>query len=87
MKRSLADALSLAAAGNWHGAHSLIESLEHPIACWLHASLHRQEGDRENAAYWYKQAGRPLPDQSFEDERKVIAEAVAGIAEAVAGVA
>jgi len=36
---------------------------------WIHAHLHREEGDLSNAGYWYSRAGKPPPDDTIEDER------------------
>ncbi|MDX2022960.1 MAG: hypothetical protein SF187_22185 [Deltaproteobacteria bacterium] len=73
IKTTLQKSLALAASGDWQGAHALIDALEHPVACWLHASLHREEGDAANAGYWYSRAGRPYSNASFTQERATIA--------------
>ncbi|MCB0606716.1 MAG: hypothetical protein KDD12_03310 [Lewinella sp.] len=39
-----------------------------PEGAWLHAFLHRDEGDNWNAGYWYRQAGKPVPAVSIETE-------------------
>lgn len=54
-----ARALWLAKAGDWHAAHDLCQDLPDPAGAWIHAWLHRQEGDDGNAGYWYARAGRP----------------------------
>ena len=57
----LARALGLAEAGDWHGAHALVQQDEgDALSCWIHAVLHRQEGDLANARYWYARSGRRL---------------------------
>jgi hypothetical protein len=57
----LAQALRLAEGGDWHGAHALVQrDEEDPRSCWIHAVLHRQEGDLANARYWYARCGRAL---------------------------
>jgi len=57
----LARALHLAEAGDWHGAHGIVQRDEDdPLSCWIHAVLHRQEGDAGNARYWYARCGRQL---------------------------
>jgi hypothetical protein len=68
-------ALTLSLEGNWKAAHALIDDMDHPIACWLHASLHREEGDLGNARYWYGQARKAISADPFEVERKVIQDA------------
>lgn len=66
--------LWLAKAGDWHGAHDIAQDLPDPHGSWLHAHLHRQEGDLGNAAYWYHRADRPTPDPatSIEAEWKTL---------------
>jgi hypothetical protein len=54
--------LWLARAGRWEQAHDRCQHLPDPAGAWIHAWLHREEGDRANAAYWYSRAGQPLPE-------------------------
>jgi len=56
------------AKGNWDKAHHMIDNLEDLKAYWVHAYLHRKEGDLWNAEYWYKKAGELMPDYSLEKE-------------------
>lgn len=65
-------ALELEKSGNWDQAHRLIQSYYTMEACWIHAYLHRIEGDLSNAAYWYRQAGKQVPEISLEAEWKAI---------------
>ena len=58
------------AKGNWNKAHSLIDSLDDINSCWVHAYLHRKEGDIANAGYWYRQAQKQMPDASLQEEWK-----------------
>jgi TPR repeat protein len=52
-------ALDLAAAGAWHEAHGIVQADEDdPMAAWIHGMLHKIEGDRANARYWYRRAAR-----------------------------
>lgn len=62
--------LWLAKAGDWHGAHDIAQDLPDPNGAWLHAHLHRQEGDLGNADYWYHRANQtaPNPTTSIESE-------------------
>jgi hypothetical protein len=48
------------AKGDWDTAHQLAQSDNSPTGCWIHAYLHRIEGDAGNAAYWYGLAGKPV---------------------------
>ncbi|MCU0795660.1 MAG: hypothetical protein MUF31_06955 [Akkermansiaceae bacterium] len=50
--------LWLALAGRWDEAHDLSQEIPGSAGAWLHAWLHRQEGDYGNACYWYARAGR-----------------------------
>ena len=61
-------ALWIAACGDWDGAHNVIQDMRDPSAAWVHAYLHRQEGDLTNATYWYSQAGRDRSAFSLERE-------------------
>ena len=56
------------ARGDWTEAHATVQDLETPAAAWVHAYLHRREGDQSNARYWYTRADRPVAKGSFEDE-------------------
>ncbi len=69
----LLTALAHADAGNWKAAHDLVDDLEGADAAWVHANLHREEGDLGNARYWYGHAGRPESKASVRDERVEIA--------------
>lgn len=62
--------LWLAIANHWDEAHEQCQHLPTPWGEWIHAHLHRQEGDLSNAAYWYQRAGKimPQPSLSIEDE-------------------
>lgn len=64
------------ATGAWGKAHSMVDSLENTTACWVHAYLHRKEGDIWNADYWYKKAGRIRPDVSLDTEWETIVKAL-----------
>lgn len=70
--------LWLARAGRWDEAHDACQDLPDPAGAWIHAWLHREEGDFGNAAYWYSRAGKPVPARtlSLEDEWHAIARAL-----------
>lgn len=67
-----------ARAGQWHAAHDLCQDLPDPDGAWIHAWLHREEGDYGNACYWYARAGKPAPaaDADLESEWMDIAESL-----------
>lgn len=58
--------------GNWDRAHELIQDLTDSHSAWIHAYLHRKEGDSWNADYWYRRAGRTRPSTSLEEEWSAI---------------
>jgi hypothetical protein len=60
--------------GNWDQSHHLIQDLTDKTAAWIHAYLHRKEGDIWNADYWYSKAGRKRPSVSLEEEWETIVE-------------
>jgi len=57
-------ALWLARAGRWDASHDLTNELPDPAGSWIHAYLHREEGDLGNASYWYHRAGKDMPSPS-----------------------
>lgn len=59
MTDDLIRGVDLATAGEWDAAHKLCQAHEgDPTADWLHAVLHKIEGDLGNSGYWYRRAGR-----------------------------
>jgi hypothetical protein len=69
-------ALWLDARGAWDRAHKCVDALSDPDAMWVHAFLHRKEGDQGNAGYWYRRAGRPPHRGTLEQEWREIATAL-----------
>ena len=63
-------ALWLVKAGRWHDSHELCNDIPGTAGSWIHAYLHREEGDLGNAPYWYHRAEKDVPSQnlSLEDE-------------------
>lgn len=66
-------ALLLDAAGDWDGAHRIAQADSSSDGSWVHAYLHRKEGDLGNASYWYRSAGRSMPKISLDEEWEYIA--------------
>ena len=56
------------AQGDWAKAHEVAQEIESADAAWVHAYLHRKEGDEGNAGYWYRRAGKPPSKASPEAE-------------------
>jgi hypothetical protein len=65
---SALQALWLAKAGRWDDSHDACQNLPGVAGSWIHAHLHRQEGDYDNAAYWYRRAHQPVPPRSLSIE-------------------
>jgi uncharacterized membrane-anchored protein len=74
----LNEAIARCRAGDWKGAHGLVNDDEaDALAMWLHAWLHRIEGDQGNARYWYRKARRSPFDGSVDEECAALTAAVA----------
>jgi hypothetical protein len=71
-------ALWWAAKGQWDQAHKIVQDEASREAAWVHAYLHRVEGDLGNAGYWYRQAGQPAAKASLEAEWERIVSALLG---------
>lgn len=69
-------ALWFEARGDWNKAHELAQEDGDSPGAWVHAYLHRKEGDVSNARYWYSQAGRPVCSGSLDEEWAAISEAL-----------
>jgi hypothetical protein len=64
------------AKGNWSAAHSIAQEIETQSGSWIHAYLHRKEGDLGNAGYWYRRAGKPPAQDTLEEEWERIVSAL-----------
>lgn len=62
--------------GDWHNAHNIAQDIRNQDGSWIHAYLHRKEGDESNAAYWYHRANKPFCNLSLEDEWENIVKAL-----------
>ena len=56
------------AKGDWTRAHESAQQDEGVEGSWVHAYLHRKEGDQSNAAYWYRRAAQPMNSEPLESE-------------------
>ena len=54
--------------GDWNKAHAQVDQLSDKDSAWVHAYLHRKEGDIWNADYWYSRARQTRPDISLQEE-------------------
>ena len=73
-------ALWWARRGDWEKAHALAQDDAGREAAWVHAYLHRCEGDDANAGYWYRRSGRPAAKGALDAEWDGIAGALLGVA-------
>ena len=64
------------AHGDWALAHEVVQDDSSAEAAWVHAYLHRKEGDIGNARYWYSVAGQPEFAGSLDEERDSIGKAL-----------
>ena len=71
-------ALWHAARGEHEKAHGLVQDDQSEEAAWVHAHVHRAEGDEDNARYWYDKAGKPHARIGVKDEWAEIAGALLG---------
>ena len=65
---TLLQALWYDGKNDWEKAHNIAQDISTSDGSWIHAYLHRKEGDLSNAGYWYKRAGKQLPRVSLEEE-------------------
>ena len=64
--------------GDWERAHKITQKENSADACWVHAYLHRKEGDLSNAGYWYARAKREVSSDSLEGEwNSIVSELIA----------
>jgi len=66
------------AKGDWARGHESAGAAEGPAGSWVHAYLHRKEGDASNAGFWYNRAGKPPAATSLEQEWLEIAKSLLG---------
>jgi hypothetical protein len=62
--------------GDWDGAHEFAQRDEGGAGNWVHAYLHRKEGDLGNAGYWYRRAGKPIAQGPLDEEWAAIVSAL-----------
>ncbi len=72
----LLQALWYDAEGDWNASHNLAQEVGSMEGSWVHAYLHRKEGDDSNASYWYQKAGKKFPEIPLEEEWEEIVSAL-----------
>jgi hypothetical protein len=71
-RQDLIRAVELAIAGEWDRAHEIVQEDEaDATSCWIHAVLHKIEGDAGNARYWYRRSGQAY--EAFPDAKAELA--------------
>ena len=60
--------------GDWNQAHQIVQNAGDQDSAWVHAYLHREEGDLGNARYWYRRAGKSVNQGSLAEEWEEIAQ-------------
>ena len=71
-RQDLTRAVELALAGDWKAAHAIVQQDEEDAtSCWIHAVLHKIEGDADNSRYWYRRAGQSY--ESYADANAELA--------------
>jgi hypothetical protein len=72
-KNELLQAIELALTGQWEAAHEIVQQYDDDAtAAWIHAVLHKMEGDLSNSGYWYRRTGR-TPDTAGEPRAELAA--------------
>ncbi len=75
----LQKALGLLRAGDWEGAHVIVQEDESKLANWMHAIVHLLEGDTSNANYWFRQANQdPKTENDIAAELRSIEQELEG---------
>jgi hypothetical protein len=72
----LLKALWLDAKGGWDDAHRMVQERSDINANWIHAYLHRKEGDQFNASYWYRRCNKPMPEYDLRKEWEEITRSI-----------
>jgi len=72
----LLQALWFEGKGDWEQAHNIAQDIHELNGSWIHAYLHRVEGDNGNAQYWYHRANKKMPQCSLKEEWKTIVESL-----------
>ena len=64
------------AGSSWEKAHKIVQNIKGKDAAWVHAYLHRKEGDSGNASYWYSKAGKQFSNKTLDEEWEEIVRAL-----------
>ena len=64
---------------DWEMSHNIAQDISDENGSWIHAYLHRKEGDAANASYWYRRAGKPVPSYSLQKEWEELVKAMLAV--------
>jgi len=79
MQQSLLRAVELALDGDWDGAHRIAQDANEEVAHWIHAVLHKIEGDEWNSRYWYRRTSHAYEEYTDpQEELRAIAAVLTG---------
>lgn len=67
------------ARGDWEAAHGIAQEIHDRSGSWVHAYLHRKEGDEGNAGYWYRRAGKPPASGPLDAEWNTLVTTLLGL--------
>ena len=73
---NLLEAMWYDGKGDWEASHNVAQEIHSKEGSWIHAYLHRKEGDEGNASYWYQRANKPFCTLSLDEEWESIAKAL-----------
>ena len=73
LSETLQSAVALALAGEWEPSHRLVQDYNDPLSCWIHAVLHKIEGDEGNSRYWYART-RGISHEKFDNPQQELHE-------------
>ena len=80
MTLDLRRAIQLLESGDWQSAHAIVQEDEDSrLFCWAHGIVHIMEGDRSNARYWFRKAGRPFGKDTSAPEEIAALKAAIGV--------
>lgn len=74
----LKSAITAALAGEWDRSHRIVQEFSDPTACWIHAVLHKIEGDDWNSRYWYART-RGASFEDFSDPKAELESILQGL--------
>ena len=72
-KQECIKAIDLALSGKWDEAHTIVQEINTDFAMWIHAVLHKIEGDKSNSRYWYNRSGLNTYESYKNSDQELLA--------------